>query len=76
MEEVVSSNLTRSTRSLNNCVLLDKFSEWPEMPQDVRKRPFITAGFADSLLTFRWPSTARSGAPRWLDESGFLSLNA
>ena len=51
---------------------LDKFFDWSEMMHDVRKRPFITAGFTGfvSMLPLALTSTAgwirRLGGKRWL----------
>lgn len=60
-----------ATLHLATYVWLDKFFEWGEMVKDVRKRPFITAGFTAfmALLPLAVTSTAgwirRLGGKRW-----------
>lgn len=46
---------------------LDKFFDWPEMLHDVRKRPFITAGFTGLVLMVPLAITSTAG---WIRRLG------
>jgi sulfoxide reductase heme-binding subunit YedZ len=46
---------------------LDKFFDWPEMLHDVRKRPFITAGFTGFVLMIPLALTSTAG---WIRRLG------
>ena len=54
---------------------LDKFFDWPEMLHDVRKRPFITAGFTGFALMLPLALTSTAGWIRRLGGKRWLALH-
>ena len=54
---------------------LDKFFDWAEMLQDVRKRPFITAGFTGFALMLPLALTSTAGWIRRLGGMRWLALH-
>ncbi len=54
---------------------LDKFFDWAEMLHDVRKRPFITAGFTGFALMIPLALTSTAGWIRRLGGKRWLALH-
>lgn len=54
---------------------LDKFFDWPEMFHDVRKRPFITAGFTGFVLLIPLALTSTAGWIRRLGGKRWQALH-
>jgi sulfoxide reductase heme-binding subunit YedZ len=54
---------------------LDKFFDWTEMMHDVRKRPFITAGFTGFVLMLPLALTSTAGWIRRLGGKRWQSLH-
>jgi len=54
---------------------LDKFFDWTEMLHDVRKRPFITAGFTGFALMIPLAVTSTAGWIRRLGGKRWLALH-
>jgi len=54
---------------------LDKFFDWSEMLHDVRKRPFITAGFTGFTLMIPLALTSTAGWIRRLGGKRWLALH-
>lgn len=54
---------------------LDKFFDWSEMLHDVRKRPFITAGFTGFVLMIPLALTSTAGWIRRLGGKRWLALH-
>jgi sulfoxide reductase heme-binding subunit YedZ len=54
---------------------LDKFFDWTEMLHDVRKRPFITAGFTGFVLMVPLALTSTAGWIRRLGGKRWLALH-
>ena len=54
---------------------LDKFFDWTEMLHDVRKRPFITAGFTGFVLMIPLALTSTAGWIRRLGGKRWLALH-
>ena len=54
---------------------LDKFFDWTEMLHDVRKRPFITAGFTGFALMIPLALTSTAGWIRRLGGKRWLALH-
>ena len=54
---------------------LDKFFDWAEMLHDVRKRPFITAGFTGFVLMIPLALTSTAGWIRRLGGKRWLALH-
>jgi sulfoxide reductase heme-binding subunit YedZ len=54
---------------------LDKFFDWTEMLHDVRKRPFITAGFTGFTLMIPLAVTSTAGWIRRLGGKRWLALH-
>jgi len=54
---------------------LDKFFDWSEMLADVRKRPFITAGFTGFVLMIPLALTSTAGWIRRLGGKRWLALH-
>jgi len=54
---------------------LDKFFDWAEMLHDVRKRPFITAGFTGFALMIPLAVTSTAGWIRRLGGKRWLTLH-
>lgn len=54
---------------------LDKFFDWAEMLHDVRKRPFITAGFTGFALMLPLALTSTAGWIRRLGGKRWLALH-
>ena len=54
---------------------LDKFFDWTEMLHDVRKRPFITAGFTGFALMLPLALTSTAGWIRRLGGKRWLALH-
>ena len=54
---------------------LDKFFDWSEMLHDVRKRPFITAGFTGFALMIPLALTSTAGWIRRLGGKRWLALH-
>ena len=54
---------------------LDKFFDWGEMLHDVRKRPFITAGFTGFVLMIPLALTSTAGWIRRLGGKRWLALH-
>jgi sulfoxide reductase heme-binding subunit YedZ len=54
---------------------LDKFFDWAEMLHDVRKRPFITAGFTGFVLMIPLAVTSTAGWIRRLGGKRWLALH-
>lgn len=54
---------------------LDKFFDWAEMLHDVRKRPFITAGFTGFVLMLPLALTSTAGWIRRLGGKRWLALH-
>jgi methionine sulfoxide reductase heme-binding subunit len=54
---------------------LDKFFAWAEMLHDVRKRPFITAGFTGFVLMIPLALTSTAGWVRRLGGKRWLALH-
>ena len=54
---------------------LDKFFDWTEMLHDVRKRPFITAGFTGFVLMLPLALTSTAGWIRRLGGKRWLALH-